>query len=180
MLSLETEIELVKKLVKLTSICEYSKNEDDFIVNIIPSKKVEITIIDDFVIENISYIKIIFDNDNDIDELIVNIKSGKYHKKGEIVGYEHLDDCDINKTNVKLKSNNKINKLIINQTICTENTYSYYGNQDGFWESTIDITYNPTKYKNIKFSGSLNISTDYVCDHIYDNDKQYDLLMSTR
>ena len=189
MLSEEQELDIVKKIVKTDLICDYFKSEtttkcctfcDHFKccdlcnklklithdgingVHITPSSKMEIIIVDDNVIE-IDEIFITFENDNLIDELIITIKSGKYHNGDEIIGYDDLHQ-DFDRPRITLYSHNPINNLIVCQKICTENIYSYYGNQDGFNAGTISIEYDVNKYKKFKFSGQLKVESQEVLD----------------
>ena len=173
MLSEEDEWNLIKKIFKSTGECNYIKINGDHIISIKPSKKIEITIVNDFVIEEIERIDIVFENDDDIDELIINIKSGANHDSGEIIGYDS-DHDDFGHNRFTLQSNNKINNLIVSQKLKTEHIYSYYGNQDGFLASTISIRYDTNKYKKFKFKGDLEVSSKYQND--YDSD--YDLEIS--
>ena len=51
MLSEEQELEIVRKLVKTDAMCHYFKNGEINGINITPSPKMEITIVDDDAIE---------------------------------------------------------------------------------------------------------------------------------
>lgn len=179
MLSKKTELKIIKKLVKSNSECTYTRFENYYKITIEPLNCVTINIVDDSVTEGVPQIIIDFKNDNIIDVLTINIKSGKYHKKGEIVGQEFAnEDADIDSNQVRIRTNNKIDKLIIRQKTCTENIYSYYGNQDGFNPCTVFVTYEPKKYKNISLQGNLDITTGkYKCDY---DDETYGLLVMIR
>ena|SRR5579872_910437 len=173
------EIEIIKKLVRSESAIEYCKTEDDnYIIKILPTNKIEIIIVDDSVIEELAHSIIIFENDDDvIDELSIIIESGKYHNTNDdyLIGSElYPDDACYDNNTFTLFCNNQINKLSISQILCTEHIYSYYGNQDGFNPTDIFITYNTNKYRNIEFSGKLNIIGN---DHV--DLTQYNLTIST-
>lgn len=165
MLLTKNELKIIKQLVQSTSKCEYTKFADHYKITIVPSENVEISIIDDSVSEIIPCIIIDFENDAKIESLTININSGKFHDKGEIIG-DQIDNDDFHKNNVNFRTNNKINKLIVQQKICTENIYSYYGNQDGFNPCTISIVYDRKKYKNIRLAGQLDVENgEYECHY---------------
>jgi hypothetical protein len=179
MLSKKNELKIIKTLVKSNSKCTYTKLENCYKITIEPKSNVEINIVDDSVTEGVPQIIIDFENDNAIDILTINIKSGKYHLKGEIVGQVLTnEDADIDSNQVRFRTNNKIGKVIVQQEMCTENIYSYYGNQDGFNPCTIFVTYEPKKYKNVSLKGNLDITSGkYKCDY---NHKTYNLLVMIR
>lgn len=179
MLSEKTELKIIKKLVKSDSKCTYTKFENYYKITIAPLNRVTINIVDDAVIEGIPQIIIDFENDNMIDVLTINIKSGKYHLKGETVGCTLVTDYDdIDSNQVYFRTNNKIGKLIIQQKIHTENIYSYYGNQDGFNPCAIHITYESKKYKNISLKGNLDVTSGkHKCDF---DDENYNLFVMIR
>lgn len=77
---------------------------------------------DDYVIDNIGIIEIIFSNSIDIiNKLDILIKSGEYHNKyfrnnytSNVIGYDS-DNEEYNRNNVTLKIKNTINELKIIQ-----------------------------------------------------------------
>lgn len=153
------ELNVLNKLVKSKPDGKFVKFDHYYKYIIIPSKTVEITMIDDMVIDGDWTIIVEFETDTKVDLLTINVHSGKYHKNGEVVG-ENMGECEnCENSKVYFLTNNKVGKLVVNQKFCTENIYSYYGNQDGFNPCTINIEYNAHLYKNFEFNGNLSIST---------------------
>ncbi len=153
------EIIIVKKLIKSKFIYDWFKCNDKISVVLYTMPKMKITIVDDFVIEDMPDIVITFKDDNVIEHLTIIVKSGKYHNKNEIIGYDDDLHTDFDKCRLTVECHNTVNNLIVQQKMCTENIYSYYGNQDGFSTGNISIEYDVNKYKKIRCSGQMSVES---------------------
>lgn len=181
MLTLEEELKVVGLLVQSDNIVHINKKTfmhdvSYFVVTLTVSDTTNMTIIDDSSIKLSHEILIEFTSNEDINKLNIRLKAGKYHNKGDIVGtilnIENFDDLEFDNNRITLRCNNNINELTLYQKLCTEDIYSYYGNQDGFNSSLLLIRYNSEKYKNISVdSNKLSISTGTF----QFNDGHYDL-----
>lgn len=178
MLSVVDELNVLKKLVKSIPSGKFIKFNNYYKYIIIPEQNVDIMLIDDTVIGGIPAIIIEFETDDKVELLTINVHSGKYHKKGSVVG-DDIGECEnCENSDVYFVTNNKVDKLIVKQQLCTENIYSYYGNQDGFNPCTIEIEYNPKQYKDVTLKGNMNVSTKSGLCHY--NGKIYKLCIRKR
>lgn len=159
MLSPDNELEVIKQLVISDSILAYEKQERKYVITIKVSPTIELTIVDDLVIDCIPPIMIHFENNTDIEELNIKIHSGYQHNPGHTIGLELMQDhfYSAESPTVTLESHNNIKKLTVCQEMGTEDIYSYYGNQDGFSPCQIIIKYD-SEYKEVICDGQIKLS----------------------
>lgn len=178
MLSREN-LEKAEKLVKTSSKAYYCMEYDPVYGTDFPRIKVEhkrnltIRIVDDR-FEWFRFFDIELTSDDRIRKLHIIIESGKFFDEmkeeyDEGYGYEPLS--------FNFKSHNSIDELIISQEVQTEDRYSYYGNQDGYVPSTINVFYNTDVYRNVEFNGDLNIKGS--SKHFIHEDRPWHLLIKT-
>lgn len=112
---------------------------------------------------HISRIFIKTDNKDIIDRLEIVVKSGSHHNEDVMIGNDLIDTDDsddylsFDKPRVTIKFTNTIRNIIIQQEMCTEHIYSYYGNQDGFNPGEIIVKYDTSFYKSIKAKGNISL-----------------------
>lgn len=150
-------IDIAKKIVK----CEpayyaqyyYENNHVNIFLTHLQMSDIKLIIHDDQFYYDKNIIINIDESNGSLESLDIIIKSGKYHDKG--FGLDSITDAD----NVKItfKCNNIIKRLNITQKLCTEDIYSYYGNQDGYAVGEINIKYNIQMINEIQFNGTMNI-----------------------